>query len=516
MLALTRIREFMVAGIFLCFCLAGLSISGEESTEELFRSALKATGDEYVLFRGKVAAKGDEAKRHLENVLKTSQDWRECAQAMIFLGWIENPELYADLWDWKPPPSGGISFQSHLGQEAMAKFGKLGGKAGPLVLDLLMNKKHPRNESRRGFLQTYSRILPKLLAEWKVEVAIPVLVDLCLKEVGDFGDKATVKILEALKQPKLEYRKELLNALGRTNDRRAIPALRTHLLQDAYEDPEDLGAKGCKESSAEALFNLGRFDVLREDYQKVKDTDVRRKISVLLGKDSALESRNLLFLVSESAEDPKERASAIEGLTTIIASDEIPRVVQIVSGEKDENAKASMLVDLKRAGANNSKVRELCLEWLKDKSELVRIQALGGLANFNDDEVTRLLLDLINSDNPMRKNARLILSKRISPLVGKQAFESLKTVKDGDVETIEWCLEVFSSNPVPESLELLKLYLCHENEQLRYRAILAITKIGGEKALKTFRERLKDERSDWLREQLEGRISSLKDTKRGE
>jgi hypothetical protein len=97
------------------------------------------------------------------------------------------------------------------------------------------------------------------------------------------------------------------------------------------------------------------------------------------------------------------------------------------------------------SGKDTPLVRGALLDALNDPASWVRVRAIEGLHRYDDEEVTKRVLDVIRSDRKAscRHAGIFMLKDRISPLVKQAATTWLK---DKDPEIREYASEALANN----------------------------------------------------------------------
>ena len=402
---------------------------------ELFQQLVTAEGADYTRVRDELVVRADKAKPFLNHVIEESVDWRQKLAAKIMLGWIDNSHSYTELWTWRPSRNMHVNPFPYYCAQARARFTKEGDKAIPMMLELIWKKG-----------ETHCGALPSLLADAKVDLAIPVLVRSkagAPEAIGQFGKTATPYILEVLRDAEPTRRSWLVQALGLTGDQNAVSDLRVLLRTD--------GDLHVREMAALALGQLDDYATLRAECFSIDGLKIRVAILKALGKDKSDQTRDLLVKVATTA--PKlndgepyntERIQAIQALLNIATNNDIAAVCQIAPEEPDEYTRACMYLYLSRPGV--PLVREALLKALKDPGPLVRLRAIEGLKFYNDETVTLRVLEVIQhgDDQGCRRAGVFMLKDRVSPIVREAAATWLK---DKDPETRKWASEVLAKNP---------------------------------------------------------------------
>jgi hypothetical protein len=414
-----------------------VACAGAEKRPQFFQDVLTKKGEDYVKARDAVVARGDEVRPFLKEVLQTSRDWREKVASGILLGWLDNRDLYTELWDWAPPQSYQRNPFPFYYREAHGRFSKEGEKAIPLMLELVWKK----DQSQFG-------ALPALLGEGKVGLAIPVLVR---QErgypiaMGGFGAAATPYILEVLPAAESARRGWLVQALGYTGGAEAVSELSRRLARD----------ESTCTHAATALGRLGEFAILRGDYSKLEQLETRLAALEALGKDDSDETRAFLTKVAITAAGGKdrehynmERLRAVQAMLDKPTDKDIAAVCSFASAEPHDYTRACFYLYLARPGF--PVVREVFLKALQDRAPQGRIWAIEGLKHYPDDEVTGRVLETIEkSDDPRLHRAGVfMLKERVSPRIRKAAEE---WIKDKDPEIQGWAAEALKKNGASEA-----------------------------------------------------------------
>ena len=458
---------------------------------------------EYEETRQALLTKADEAKTFLKRISETSLNWRECVTAKIILGWMDYPDLYAELWEWRAPTNPCRNPFPERRMHANNKFSQAGKKSVPIMMELLWKK----GESHFG-------ILPQLLSEWKIDSSIPVIVesisvygdfgfpDIIAPALGSFGDKVTPYILEALKTSE-QYKSEVfIKALGFTGDEKAVPNLLYLMKESQWPDHKKLAAT--------SLGLLKKFSVLREEIFDINDTGTKMAILEVLGQDISEENHKFLFNFATNYEFPTMslynhiRLTAVKAILQNNRDEDIDTVCSIAPKEPDDYTRSCIYLYLARP--NNKRVREVLLSALADEAEWVRVRAIDGLEYYDDNEVTKALLPFLQSKGKCKNESMYVLkSRRTADIVEPAIF----LLEDEDKYLQLWAAEALERNPSKKATEaLIKLFACEENA-IRWRATKALVQIGGDRVLAALNEALKNEKDPWVKQGIEAGIKEL-------
>jgi HEAT repeat protein len=427
-------KRCLLSLILAVYCSTAVAAAENKPVAELFEQLVKAESGEYVGLRDELVERGEKVKPFLNDVRDGAGDWRQKLTAKIALGWLDHADLYKKLWVWQPPPNGNVNpYPAYLAQ-AKAKFSEEGENVIPLMLELIW-KKH---EMQFG-------ALPSLLADAKVELAIPVLVrsrTAAVQALGQFGATATPYILEVLDDAEPARRRWLVEALGLTGDQKAIAKLRDLLTSDSNLE--------IRESAAISLGELKDYATLRDECFSLKGLKIRAAILKSLDSDDSEATREVLVKVATTAPREKDgepfntaRIQAIEALLNGATDGDIAAVCKIAPLEPDGYTRACIYVYL--SSKDTPLVRDALLNALNDPTAWVRVRAIEGLHHYDDEEVTKRVLEVIQSDRKAscRQAGIFMLKDRVSPLVKQAATTWLK---NKDPEIREYATEALANN----------------------------------------------------------------------
>jgi hypothetical protein len=492
---LAKISLILICGV--------CSAQEQESVEELFKKLVAAPSKEYVEYvvaRDAFLARDVEVRPILKRILETSDNWQERVTAQIIQGWLENPELYAELWQWEAPDNRCRNPYPFMREQTRQKFSEASEKAVPIMMELIWKKG-----------QKHYGVLCQLLCEWKIERALPVIAEsmalypsydwITAPAMSNFGEKASPYIIKALKKTE-RYRSEgLIKALGYTGGEKAAE----HLCYQLKKSPraED------KEEAAVSLGRLKKFALLRKAIPDMADGYLPKLLDVL-GQDKSAQNREFLYEYATNYEYKTTstyneiRLSAVKAILQEATEEDISKVCEIAPQEPHDYTRSCIYMYLSRL--NNPLVREVILKALEDKSKQVRIRAIDGLADYEDEEVTQMLINMLGDSNECRREAILVLRSRRSPLIAEAAIGLLK---DEDPEILRWTAEALERNPTAKAAEALMGLLDSDDEGVRFRAARALGKIGGEKVRIAIKEAYDTEQDEWVKEEMERLIKDL-------
>jgi len=461
------------------------------------RRAIETKGTaikEYTDVRESLLARSVEVRRFSKHIIETSDDWRQQITARIILGWLDHPQLYRDLWDWKIPNfirwHNPIPFEQ---EAARHKFLQAGRKAIPIMLELIWKKG-----------QTYWGVLPQLLAEWKENASIPVIAesmtiyypyDETITALGSFGEEATPYIIDALKKAEMYKSTAFIEALGLTGDEKAVPTLRYHLNESPYLED--------REMAAVSLGRLNKFDEVRKSIPKAKPGELGRFLRVL-GRDHSKESRKLLYEYARKAESEHDRLAAVIAILKEAMEEDIATLCEIIPQEPHDYTRAGMYLYLSRP--NNIQVRGALIKALNDKAKWPRIRAIEGLKYYDDEQTTNAVLAFAKPGNELSRNAIFMLKGRRSPAIAEAAIGLLE---DEDSEIQKYAAEALQANPTKKAFGPLVRLLDSEKIQVRLQAVRALAKIADKRAIPVLNEALKKEEDSMVKDGIESGIREL-------
>jgi len=445
---------------------------------EVPRSHRAAALMQYEEIREAIIARVDEAMPFLKHICDTSSNWKELTTANAMLGWINYPELYAELWDWHAPRNALRNPYHLMRGQARAKFSQAGKKSVPIMLELLWKK----GEAHFG-------VLPELLFEWSIESSIPVIVesisiygplgyrDEVVASLGSFGNKATPYILDELKESDESRSAFFIKALGYTGDKQAVPEL-IHFIKEG-------GSKNICELAAKSLCQLGEFGVLREQVKNIDDPHTIIAVLDALAQDKSEENQDFLYKYATEYENPNEwiyravRLSATKALLHNATAQNIATVCKLTPKEPHDYTRSGIYLFLGQK--KDKRVRKALLKALEDESAWVRISAIDGLGRYDDQEVTRALLAIVKAYNSMNnkddletacvKEAIYVLKDRESPSIGLAAVGLLR-IDNSYVQ--QYASEALEKNPTDGAVEPLINILSSDNNGVKLRALQAL------------------------------------------
>ncbi len=498
--------------ILIISCIFSSLIAQEkENIEDLFQKAVILSGEEYIKVRQTLLERTNKVNPFLKRVKETSKDWRALVIADIIQGWIDNPNLYKEFWNWKAPSNGYRNPYPRMRQAARAKFSEAGEKITPLMLELIWKKG-----------ETHYGALPLLLAKWEIEISIPVLVDLLSvrrsayilgKAVGSFGTKATPLVLKALKNVDPPYRSGLIVALGLTGDKKAVPELLWRLREEHFTDSR------C--TAAYSLGLLKKFALLKKEILAIKNKEVRIAVLKALEGDQSGETRQFLRKFTTTANDKEERITAFKvilknGNTGYIMEGVMPSdkgirtACEIASRESDNRVQCDMYSLLGAYFNHIGKefIREALLIALDNKAKEVQCTAINGLKYFYDEEVTNALLTFIKlgEDEACRKEALRALKYRQSPAI---AGAVIPLLTDKDLQVQQFAIQALRKNPTEKALSPLADFLNTPNDCIRSEALRALAEIGGERVLVILQKAEKQETNEHFKKLIQKLIQGL-------
>jgi HEAT repeat protein len=429
-----HMKRYLPSLILAVYCCTGMATAEDKPVAELFEQLVKAEGGEYVGLRDELVERDEKVKPFLNGVRDGAGDWRQKVMAKIVLGWIDHADLYKQLWVWQPPRNGNINPYPIYCAQAKARFSEEGEKVVPLALELIWKKR-----------DMLSGALPSLLADAKVEFAIPVLVrsqTAAVQALGQFGATATPYILEVLDDAEPARRRWLVEALGLTGGQPAIAKLRDLLTSDSNLK--------IRETAAISLGELKDYATLLDECFSPNGLKIRAAILKSLDSDDSEATREVLVKVATTASREKDgepfntaRIQAIEALLNGGTDSDIAAVCIIAPKEPDGYTRSCIYVYL--SSKATPLVRDALLNALNDPTAWVRERAIEGLHHYDDEEVTKRVLEVIQNDRKAscRHAGIFMLKDRVSPLVKQAATTWLK---DKDPEIRKYAMEALANN----------------------------------------------------------------------
>jgi HEAT repeat protein len=487
--------------LVMCLALWGWCVSpllGEETVETLFQKAVESSGKEYAAARSKLLARSDGAAPMLDEAIKTSTDWRSRVTALALRGWINHPEQYRELWDWEAPKNERRNPFPLMAAQTRVKFAAAGKDAVPLMLELLLKKR----DAKYG-------AIPQVLAQLKEESAIAVLVEFLSNApnfastvpdaLGSFGKLSTPPLLSALRDVNPQSRPGLIMALGRTNDLKAVDAIRTALMNDPDE-------RTC-EQAAKSLGELKAFSELREDLPKVA-AKTQREILGVLASDKSDETRDVLRNFAKTAAHASLRSEAVRALLHSATADDVAMVCEIVPHEPDDTQRSNMYLYLGEQSKYRASdaAKEAFLRGLKDQAELARLRAMEGLKVYDEPEVNQALLPQLAGNDSDKRTALWALVDRQDPVIVDAVIPFLK---DKEALLRMYAAAILSKNRAESALKPLIELLSDSNLHTRRYAVDALVLIGGDEALAALKVAFPEEKEELVRRRLEVAIESL-------
>ncbi len=474
----------------------------EIATERLFAQALAARGDEYVTIRTQLLAR-DDLPATLKSLRESATDWPTHVLADALTGWQQNPELYRELWNYKPPGNMRRNPFPAMRGEALRRFDREGRPVAPLLLELIWKKR-----------ETLHGALPDLVAKWQLERGLPVLmtgfderrnpVSRAVSEaIGTYGERATPLLIEAIPESIDDERLLLIvQALGHTGDQHAIPPLITLLERDA----DGL----LTEAIARALAELKAYATLRDHLALDPAPLIRRPLIRALRGDPSDETFASLLSLANSESPADLRVEAFRVALAHPSDERLAALCRLLAEESETQARESMVIVLDTASRfqKHDVVRDALLDRLQDPADAVKARALEALLGFEGETVTGKLLPFAASEERLLRRAALYSLQRRKDDRIPPAFLPLLTHEDR--ETRWYVLDALALNPVAEAIEPVgQLLLTCDDEVLRNRAALTLGKLGGEKSLALLQQALAAESSDMVKGTLEAEIRSL-------
>jgi HEAT repeat protein len=452
----------------------------------------------YISKRNFLVVEKEDVKSFLEKTLANTTSWQERITAQILLGWMEHPKLYAELWDWQPPRS--MSRNPFPDERAAArqKFESVGKKAIPIMLELSWKKG-----------QTHHGTLLILLCKWDTPSALPIITESIShygvndrQQLGPalspFGRTASAYILKSLKTASRYHKTYLITLLGYTGGENAILYLPKQATESPY--PED------REAAIKALGRLKRFEDIRTHIVKMNSAE-RAELLEVLAPDKSRETRNFLYTYATSGNMKEERFEAVKTLIKMIDDEEISKLCDIIAKEPEDYTRSSMYMYL--GDRKHPIIRQAFLHVLQaDRSEWVKIRAIGSLMPYKDEQVTKALIPYLQDKTQFKRSALYVLKERQSPLI---ADAVLSLLQDENIGFRRQVVQALVKNPTPKAFNPMIDMLRNPEPALRYEAARALAALGDTRALAPLREALEQEKADWVQIALRSAITKLSD-----
>jgi HEAT repeat protein len=514
--------SFVFSG-FLFAQTSGDLIQAEEAFNLLVSStcAGKDTLDEYIETRSYLLSMPQQARKISENILEGNSTWQKKVMAQIILGWLENPVLFGELWDWQPRHSQKRNPYPEMRQETHEKFSEPGKNAVPIMMELLWKK-----GTRLG------DVLASILADLHEDQAIPVIVfyfsgggtsdERLISGLVKYGGKITPYIIEELNKPSAYTcnNVSLLLALGKIGDKSATSTLRNIIKNEKWDN-------ASKNFAAEALAELKEFSIIRRNIDYVANSETKVLMLKLLKFDRSPENIQILKQYATLYPIPTHRGYntiRIEAIRSILykpTEQELEFICTIAPHEPHSYTRSIIYKLLN--GPYHECVRKALLEALNDHSVLVRISVIKGLNNYLDQQVTeeiaKALESMLQNDTIIERPqedftcieaAITVLRERHSPLIYKPAMKLLLMNNNPLIQ--RFAAQALENNPTPKAIEPLMKLLSSDAINVRHSAVRSLSKYSDARILPAITEAIKNEQEPWLREQMVNVLKELEDT----